>query len=93
MWFFTETSLSETFLLNKDIFFELIFLFLEIASKSIFGRALIASSFEILPDLPLPLTEPGSIPFSSKIFFAAGEAIPLDDFISNFSSESLRSNC
>ena len=63
------------------------------ASKSIFGRALIASSFEILPDLPLPFTEPGSIPFSSKIFFAAGEAIPLDDFISNFSSESLRSNC
>ena len=91
MWFFTETSLSETFLLNKDIFLELIFLFLE-WNLNLFGRALIASSLKFYL-LPLPLTEPGSIPFSSNIFFAAGEATPLDDFISNFSSESLRLNC
>ncbi|MNF07555.1 hypothetical protein D3C80_2077570 [compost metagenome] len=35
-----------------------------------------ASSFVIRPSLPVPLIVAGSIPFSLKIFAAAGEAVP-----------------
>ena len=35
-----------------------------------------ASSFVIRPSFPVPFIEEGSIPFSLKIFAAAGEAVP-----------------
>ena len=39
--------------------------------------ALSASSLVILPSTPVPLTDLGSIPFSARIFAAAGDACPV----------------
>ena len=73
--FLTETSLSASFLLNIDSFdFE------ESFSGSnadpIDAFALTASCFVILPFLPVPTISFELIPFSSRIFFAAGEEEP-----------------
>ena len=48
-----------------------------IAFKSTFGSALRASSFVILPPLPVPETDEVGIFFSLKIFEAAGDGVPL----------------
>ena len=53
-----------------------------IAFKSTFGSAFNASSFVILPPLPLPETDEIGIFFSIKIFEAAGDGVPLTKLFS-----------
>ena len=53
------------------------------AFKSTFGSALSASSFVILPPLPDPETVDAEIFFSSNIFAAAGEDVPLAKLLSS----------
>ena len=57
-----------------------------IAFKSTFGSALRASSFVILPPLPVPETDEVGIFFSLKILEAAGEGVPLEKLSSEIIS-------
>ena len=74
--FFTSTKRSATLRRNIDI------LLLEVpllppVGVPIDGTAFTASSLVILPSFPVPETAPASIPFSAKIFLAAGLALPV----------------
>ena len=57
-----------------------------IAFKSTLGNAFNASSFVILPPLPLPETDEIRISFSLKIFEAAGDGVPLAKLFSKIIS-------
>ncbi len=73
--FLAETKRSATFLRNMDSF-DLVSPRLPPVGVPIDGTALTASSLVIRPSRPDPETESLSIPFSSKIFLAAGEGTP-----------------
>ena len=57
-----------------------------IAFKSTFGSAFNASSFVILPPLPLPEIDPIGMFFSLKILEAAGDGVPLAKLFSEIVS-------
>ena len=73
---FTATKRSATFLRSIDIFLRVVPLLPSDGMVPIEGTAFTASSLVILPALPVPLIVAVSIPFSAKIFLAAGEAVP-----------------
>ena len=74
---FTATKRCATFLRNIDIFLRSVPLSPSTGLVPILGTAFSASFLVILPAFPVPFTVEFSIPFSAKIFFAAGEAVPV----------------
>ena len=78
--FLAETNRSATFLRSIDNF-DLVSPRLPPVGVPIEGTAFTASSLVILPSRPEPETVFLSTPFSSKIFFAAGEGTP-DAYVS-----------
>ena len=74
--FLASTKRSATFLRNIESF--VLDSPLALApTDPIDGTALRASCFVIRPSLPVPETLVDAIDFSSKIFFAAGEGVPV----------------
>ncbi|MPN49033.1 hypothetical protein SDC9_196646 [bioreactor metagenome] len=76
--FFTETNLAANFLLRTESFVvvEALEPLIE-ETEPIAGTAAVsASCLVILPSFPEPETCSGVIPFSSRIFLAAGEGVP-----------------
>ena len=73
--FLASTKRSATLRRNIDILLRDCPLFPPVGVP-IDGTAFTASSFVTRPSLPVPCTALASIPFSAKIFFAAGLAVP-----------------
>ena len=74
--FFAETKRSATFLRSMDNFLRSLPR-LALPGVPIEGIALTASSFVMRPSRPLPFTSFEDIPFSSRIFLAAGDGEPV----------------